>query len=147
MIAHLAKYRSLLPTLAGLFELADAVADGTGLGSEVSINLEHARTAAAYCDYLRSHAHRVYGCIVSPEVGAAQELCRHIKAGDLSNPFTTRDVYRKCWRDLDVPEKVRPALKVLTEYGWLRLVELDPKSGRPTELWSINPKANRDGNK
>jgi putative DNA primase/helicase len=63
MVAHLAKYRSLMPVLAALFELADWAA-GLGGGDEISI--DHSKQSAACCEYLESHAHRVYSCVVSP---------------------------------------------------------------------------------
>ena len=66
---YLAKYRSLMPSLALLFELAD---DGRD-----KISLQHAKQAAAWCDYLESHARRIYSMIVSPERQAANELGRH----------------------------------------------------------------------
>lgn len=58
MVAHLSKYRSLMPTLALLFELADSVASSSGISEDKTVTLVHARQAAAFCDYLESHAHR-----------------------------------------------------------------------------------------
>jgi hypothetical protein len=48
-----------MPALALLFELAD--------GGVESVSLEHARQSAAFCDYLESHARRIYSMIISPE--------------------------------------------------------------------------------
>jgi hypothetical protein len=93
MVAHLSKYRSLMPTLALLFELADAMMSSSGISEGKTVNLVHAKQAAAFCDYLESHAHRVYACISSSETRAARDLARHIQSGDLPNPFTTRDCY------------------------------------------------------
>jgi putative DNA primase/helicase len=146
MIAHLAKYRSLMPTLAALFELTARIDSGAGINSEVVISLESACQAGAYCEYLKSHAHRVYGCLVSPEVGAAQELSRHIRARHLPDLFTTRDVYRPHWRGLDVPEKAKAALEVLEGAGWIRRLELSQSPGRPADLWAINPEVYARGN-
>jgi hypothetical protein len=75
---HLAKYRSLMPSLAGLFELADHVAAGKGFGNEIDISLDHAKQAAAFCEYLEEHIHRVYACVISPETRSARELARQI---------------------------------------------------------------------
>jgi hypothetical protein len=142
IVSHLAKYRSLMPTLAGLFELADCVAEGKEL-TDIRISLDHARQAAAFCGYLESHAHRVYACLVSPEIGAARELAEHIVAGHLKEVFTTRDVYNKGWAGLDLPDRARAALRLLEDSDWLRQIErLEPAaSGRPSELWEVNPKA------
>ena len=119
-VGHLSKYRSLMPTLAGLFELADRVTESPALGEEVSISLDHASQAAAFCEYLESHALRVYGCVESPECHAARELARHIQAKDLPEAFKTRDVYLKGWSGLATPERVREALGILEDSGWVR---------------------------
>ena len=145
LIAHLSKYRSLLPSLAGLFELADIAAGGGDLSGEVSISLDHARQAAAFCHYLETHARRAYGCMVSPEMAAARELARHLSAGDLPDTFTTRDVYRRGWSGLTQPEQARKALELLADSEWVRQLEPTPSvtGGRPTETWQINPGVNR----
>lgn len=103
LVSHLAKYRSLMPSLAALFELADAD-DNAAL-----ISLEHARQAAAWCEYLESHARRIYSMLISPERQAAAELGRRIQAGwkRTEGLFSLRDVYRNEWRGLSTPEAVR----------------------------------------
>jgi hypothetical protein len=143
MIAHLSKYRSLMPSLAALFELADKAAAGSELTGHITVSVEHAKQAAALCEYLESHAHRVYACVVSPECRAARELARHIRSGDLSDPFKTRDVYLRGWSGLDNPERVRGALELLEEAAWVRREETSKSQigGRPSETWRINPKA------
>src|SRR5262249_21155805 len=64
LISHLSKYRSLMPSLALLFHLAEA---GEGRGADM-VSLRQAQQAAAWCDYLESHARRVYSCIVTPQL-------------------------------------------------------------------------------
>jgi len=58
IVAHLSKYRSLVPSLAALFELADRAAAGD-VPQETDISLDHTQQAVGFCDYLESHAHRV----------------------------------------------------------------------------------------
>jgi putative DNA primase/helicase len=138
MVAHLSKFRSLMPVLAGLFELSDWASE---LGGGEEISLSHARQAAGLCEYLESHARRVYSCIVSPELRAARELARHLTAGELgSQRFTLRQVYQHDWAGLTVPTRVRAAIEILQEAGWLRPAEPDGGPGRPTEAFLINPK-------
>jgi hypothetical protein len=145
MLAHLSKYRSLMPALAALFELADRAASEGALEGNVLVNLEHTKQAAAMCEYLESHAKRVYSCIVSPEHRAARELLRHIEAGDLKNPFRTRDVYLKGWTGLDTPDRARSASKLLEDAGWVREEDAakSERGGRPSETWQVNPKVAR----
>jgi putative DNA primase/helicase len=142
LVSHLAKYRSLMPSLAGLFELADLVASGGELGEERFISLEHARQAAAFCEFLQSHANRVYSCTVAPEKGAAIALLGHLKKGTMPETFTTREVYQKGWSGLDTPEDARRALGVLERHIWIERADTQPTTagGRPTEAWVCNPR-------
>jgi putative DNA primase/helicase len=146
LVGHLSKYRSLLPSLAGLFELADLVVERGALEGEALISLDHTRQAAEFCDYLETHARRVYGCMVSPEMASARELARHLSAGDLPDTFTTRDVYRRGWSGLTQPEEARKALELLNDSAWVQQQEVPPSilGGRPTEMWKINPKVSRN---
>jgi putative DNA primase/helicase len=139
LTAHLAKYRSLMPSLALLFALAD--------GGEEAVGLSHAQQAAAWCAYLESHARRVYSCVISPALRAAAELGRRIAGGwrAREETFTVRDVYRPQWSGLDTPELARTAIGVLEDAGWARRIALDygADGGRPSEAYSINPRTRR----
>ena len=48
LVAHLAKFRSLLPSLAGLFELADRAAGTAPLSGEIAISLVHTQQAGHF---------------------------------------------------------------------------------------------------
>jgi putative DNA primase/helicase len=141
LVGHFSKYRSLMPTLAGLFELADRVSEAKGLSGHFLITLNHAKQAAAFCDYLESHARRVYSCVIGPECRAARELARHIQAKDVVENFTTRSIYLNGWSGLDTPDRVRGALSLLEDAAWVRRIESasPPSGGRPSETWLINP--------
>lgn len=137
LVSHLAKYRSLMPSLALLFELADGGSD--------TVSLSHAQQATAFCDYLESHARRIYSMHISPEREAAAELGRHLAARWKAEEgvATTREVYRNCWTGLDTAEKVRAALEILADAGWVRCVQPAAANGRPSETFAINPKVMR----
>jgi putative DNA primase/helicase len=140
LVCHLSKYRSLMPSLALLFELADAAADNR---ATQSVSLRHAQQAAAWCEYLESHARRIYSCVVTPQLRAARDLASKIKRGQLAGPFSLRDVYLKGWSGLDTPEAVRQAVEVLEDAGWIRSLPStpSPSGGRPGAKYDINPKA------
>jgi putative DNA primase/helicase len=146
LVAHLSKYRSLLPTLAALSELADRAAMGH-LDSDVLIDQVHTEQAIALCAYLESHAKRMYGCVVSPDMAAARELARHLQLGELPSKFTTRDVYRRGWCGMTQPDQARNALELLADSGWVRQLEMVPTliGGRPTAQWESNPRIRRHG--
>jgi len=132
--AHLAKFRSLLPSLALLFHLLDA-ADGGPVSEAATLR------AAAWCDYLESHAQRLYSSALDPALDAARELDRHLLRGDLSDPFTARDVYRHCWRLLDRNGTVQ-ALEYLADAGRIAGREADT-GGRSSVEWRLNPTLRR----
>jgi putative DNA primase/helicase len=66
--SHFMKYRSLFASLALVFEAVDFV-DGESSGQRVGAH--SALRAAAWCDYLESHAMRVYSPILDTASAAA----------------------------------------------------------------------------
>jgi putative DNA primase/helicase len=137
--SHLAKYRSLMPSLALLFHLVDVV-DGAPSGP---VSVEAARRAVEWCDFLEEHARRVYDCVTTPDLEAPSALAEKIKDGALPSPFTPRDVYRRCWAKLDSREAVHRAVAVLEDHGWLRSVETRETGGAPRVDIYIHPRLPR----
>jgi len=127
--SHLAKYRKLCPALALLIHLAE--------GNNGSVTESAMIKAAAWCEYLETHAARAYAATLQPDITAAHALAAKIKAGALSNPFKPKDAYRKHWRGLDKGQATK-AIAALEDYGWLRVERVDT-GGRPSELCHINP--------
>jgi hypothetical protein len=130
-----------MPSLALLFELAEWAAGNSGMDT---VSLEHARKAAAWCEYLESHARRVYSCVVTPQLRAARELAEKIEKRKVGADgcFCCRDVYLKGWSGLDSPEALKQAAEVLQDAGWVRelLGESGPLGGRPSNRLAVNPK-------
>ena len=135
--SHLAKYRSLMPTLALIFHLVE-VADGTASGD---VSEQAALMAAAWCEYLESHAGRIYGGAVAPGMEQAREIVKHIRRGAIQDGSTARDVLRHHWAKLSTIEDVRAGISMLSDYGWL-LIEKTDTGGRPSEKIRFNPRAN-----
>jgi putative DNA primase/helicase len=146
LVSHVSKYRKLMPALALLFELADrAAAEEITNGPGLSVSLEHTKQAAAFCDYLESHAVRIYSCVTTPRMRAARELADKIKSRKVgaNGFFKFRDVYLKGWSGLDTPEAVRLATQVLEDAGWIREVNGEPRpssGGRPSLRYQVNPR-------
>lgn len=129
MEAHLAKFRSLVPTLALLIHLADSPQGGPV--THVAL-----MTACAWAEYLESHAARLYSQSLAPGTAAAIELDKHLK--DLPDGFTARDVYTRNWHRLN-RESTYAALQVMEDYGRIR-GEQAAGPGRPTTRYVVHPK-------
>lgn len=142
MQAHLAKYRSLMPSLALLFSLAD--------GNLQSVCLRHAQLASDWCEYLEAHADRVYASLTDPAKSAAIVLSRKLAKGwrRAEGFFTLRDLYRNCWAGLKEPDEARAAMRILEDYGWVRKETSTSATGRPSEAYAINLRieAQHEGN-
>lgn len=141
LVSHLSKYRKLMPALALLCELAERGTSGNG---RETVSLEHAWKAAAWCEYLESHARRVYSCVVTPQLRAARELAEKIRTRKVGTDgfFSCREVYLKGWSGLDSPEAVKQAAEVLQDAGWVRDLsgESGPFGGRPSNRYAVNPR-------
>ncbi len=139
MESHLAKYRSLMPSLSLIFHLVSVV-DGCEPVGPVSENA--AKMAVAWCSYLESHAARIYGGTTSPGMESAKEIIKHIRRGDIKDGDTVRSIYRgREWSKLTGPEEVKAGLSVLEDYDWLTVEKVtNSKGGRPSEAVKLNPK-------
>jgi putative DNA primase/helicase len=134
MESHLAKFRSLVPSLALLAHLADDP-DGGAVGVAALTR------ALAWSEYLESHARRIYSPALSPELFVALELAKRLPG--LPEPFTARDVYQRHWRGLDM-EGTRNAIQVLVDFNHLRENQEGlPAPGRPTVRYEVHPALRR----
>jgi putative DNA primase/helicase len=136
--SHFMKYRSLFASLALIFEAVDFVGGVEGAGKAVS--KYSALRAAAWCEFLESHAMRVYSPTLDVETRAAKTLLDRVHMGDVEHGAKVRDIYRKQWSQLTTPEEVAAAIEVLEEHGWVRLATAKPKGGgRPSEVLQVHP--------
>jgi hypothetical protein len=110
--------------------------DGTAEGR--AVDAEAALRAAAWCEYLRTHAERLYSSAQNPAMEAARALLKHIRKGEVRDGFPVREIYRKQWAKLSSPETVYKAAEVLEEFGWLR-VESIKTGGRSTKKVHLHP--------
>jgi Protein of unknown function (DUF3987) len=128
--SHLAKYRSLVPSLALLIHLADG---GHGPVGEAAT-----RKAIGWVAYLESHARRVYAIVINTATIAGKALAKRIRRGDLHDGFTLRDIYRKHWAGLSEKQAVEQAVDLLLDLGWLKEV-VEETGGKPKTRYRINP--------
>ncbi len=138
MESHLAKYRKLVPCLALVFHLIE-MADDTATGD---VSERAFIQAAAWGEYLESHAVRIYDAAISFDMAAARELLKHILAGEIKDGEAPREIYRHHWAKLATAEDVKLALEILQDYDWLT-VNKTVTGGRPSEVILLNPKVKK----
>lgn len=132
--SHLAKYRSLVPSLALLIHLAEAETFG-------AIGLPALVKALEWAKYLESHARRIFAASIGDDQGA-RTLADKIIDGQLGDEFTARQVHQRHWSGLTAKEDVEDAVGLLTDLGWLH-ERVEKTGGRPKSTFAINPKIER----
>ncbi|NJL26396.1 MAG: DUF3987 domain-containing protein [Thermoanaerobaculia bacterium] len=130
--SHLAKYRSLMPSLALLFHLVDE-----GL-TPTSVSLRAAQCAADWCEFLEAHARKIYAPELRTDRVAAHALAEKVRQGVITSGMTLRDLYTAGWARLKTLESVLEGMAVLAEHGWARIETLRT-GGRPTKIIEVNP--------
>jgi hypothetical protein len=135
--SHLAKYRSLMPTLALVFYLIDEAAKTPAM-TKGAVGEAHVRLAADWCDFLEVHARKLYAVELHAGASAAHALAARINGGAVFDGQSVRDLYRAQWAGLRTPERVLLGLNELTDLGWLR-VEFVMTGGRPTQVVRLHP--------
>jgi putative DNA primase/helicase len=130
LAAHLGKYPKMVCALALLCHLADGL---TGPVTNRAVE-----RALAWAKLLESHARRIYASLAHANIVAARALRRRLQRGDLSSPFTVREVYRKGWAHLADREAAQAAADVLEARNWLRSEMLET-GGRRTVVYHAHP--------
>ena len=135
--SHLAKYRSLVPSLALIFHLVEnykkASFDTTELIGADSVTL-----AIKWSDFLEAHAKKIYANALFPNLSAAHALASRIAKNELEDKASMRSIYRRHWTMLDSLDKLEAAISILEEANWVR-VETVKVSSTTTEILRINP--------
>ncbi|WP_411671029.1 YfjI family protein [Acinetobacter baumannii] len=141
---HLSKFGKLMPALALIFHLIDSVQLGERIGG---ISLACVEMAIKWCDYLESHARRIYGMVLHSATFKANALGMKLKKLSIndswrSDGFSPRELHRKNWKGLTELNAVNEALEVLVDYEWLNELEIESthRGGRPSKRYLINPK-------
>ena len=129
--SHLAKYRKLVPALALLTHLADRE---TGPVSELAM-----LRAVTWAEYLETHARRAYSAGSVAETAAGKAILARLRKGDLTGPFTARDVHQRDWSNLTDRDQVQSGLDLLSDLDWLA-AETQRTGGRPRTLYHVNPR-------
>jgi putative DNA primase/helicase len=149
--SHLAKYRSLMPSLALIFHLVSFVSTGraevessaeeAGDAAGAAVSLDSARLAAAWCEFLEAHARKIYAAETSAGPLAARALAEKITSGAVDDGIPVRVIARAQWTGLAAPGSVQAAIATLTGLGWCRVeAELPDGRGRAAHVLRLNPR-------
>lgn len=130
--SHLSKYRSLMPSIALLLELAENP-------QALTVSEHQASKAVQWCQYLESHAFRLFSGAISREAINAQLIFDRRER--LPKEFTARDIHQKRWTGLAEAEAVKEALDLLIEHHYIAERQIDTR-GRPSVVHVWNPKIN-----
>jgi hypothetical protein len=130
MESHLAKFRSLIPSLALILHLLD--------GDVGPVTLTAIEKAIQWDTYLESHARRLYAGVTDSSALAAKMLAARIQRGEVQDDFAARDVYHKDWTGLD-RKRTEEAIDVLLSLNWLE-ERKETTTGRPKTRYVMNPK-------
>ncbi|NPT60490.1 DUF3987 domain-containing protein [Paraburkholderia elongata] len=128
--SHYGKYRSLVPSLALIFHLAE--------GRSGPVDETALYRAIGWAAFLKKHAARIYHYSIRSDARAACALGDAIKEGKLEDGFALRDVRRKCWSGLTSPLLCQQAIEILVEHHWLSMERVET-NGKVTERCRINP--------
>ncbi|WP_022851529.1 YfjI family protein [Limisalsivibrio acetivorans] len=138
---HISKYESLLPSLALIFHLTDICSENF----EKNISVESLKLAIQWCEYLESHAMRLYDINEDYIYNVSKSLSKKLRNedNDLPTPFKVADIKRKGWSMLENTEVIKDALEYLEQLNWIKSVKptnRGSKGGRPQGLdYYINP--------
>lgn len=139
IIQHLSKYRKLMPALSFIFHVIDLAGGQTKRGK---ISKECAIRAICWCEYLESHARRIYEMALNVSTQAASVLSKRIEQGKLDPIFTIRDITRKGWSVIGQDtELAKSACEELIKAGWIREKITPPtKTNKGKTEYVINPR-------
>lgn len=134
--SHFQKYTKLIPALALVFAHIDTPNNGYWVEEK-----ELAR-ALAWGEYLRTHAIRIYQSATQPQTIGAKTILKKIQAKVLVDGFTAREIAQRQWAGLGDVEAVKKSLALLVDYEYivLQVHSTNPKGGRPSEKYLVNPR-------
>mgnify|MGYP000559476027 CR=1 FL=1 len=126
--AHLSKYPSLMASIALIIHVSEH-------GPTGDVSEKSALKALAWCEYLESHARRVYSLVIDTTCGAKSLVSR---LGNLNNPFKIGDINNKGWSSLKNTEEIKRALDTLCQHGYLHAIK-EKTSTKPKTFYYIHP--------
>lgn len=139
--SHLAKFRSLMPSLALMFWILESP---DNINARGMVSLPATAKAIEWCAFLEKHAIKAYAIGQNAQIIAAKKLVQCVEKGFLADGMAVRSIYRKQWAQLGAPHLVEAALETLEELGWLRIINAVVQGSRTKKI-ELHPKFRRSG--
>jgi hypothetical protein len=129
--SYLSKYRSLMPSLALIFEIIRMK------GVPLDVSAESTKLAVLWADLLETHMHKIL-CMGQTIEGSAKLLLAKIQHEELYDGMKVREIYRKEWKGMGTIELTDSVLSILETHGIIKRT-IRATGGRPSEVILINP--------
>ena len=137
--SHIGKFPGFVVRISNILAHLDWAA-GDNADHVSNIEKSHVARACHFVgEYLRPHAYRAYGAAKLPaEINAAKSVAEVIKKEKIKR-FKARDIQNRKRSGLTKAPKVKAALGILIEAGWIREIKAK-QGGRPAITYAVNPK-------
>jgi hypothetical protein len=104
------------------------------------VTLEILKAALEAQTYYLAHARRCYDSIVGGAVSDAEVILNLVRQKRLTKRFKAQDIYHQGLGGLSDSVRVRAALELLQDYGWLASEKDGGATGRRNEFWVVYPR-------
>ena len=134
------KLVSAVARLTGLFHVVDHA--NMAAPWEMAIGRDSVERAIRLGEYLIQHARATYAAMgADPVIADAKHLLTWITREEKTH-FTKRDAFEGTKGRFRRVEAMEPALRLLTEHGYIRQRELENRAGpgrKPSPIYDVNP--------
>ncbi|MBS0651074.1 MAG: DUF3987 domain-containing protein, partial [Verrucomicrobia bacterium] len=110
------------------------------VGSE-EVCLDTLQSALQIQSYYLDHARRCYESVSGGSVADAEIILDLLRQKRLHHRFKAQDIYHQGLGGLSDSARVRAALDLLKDYGWVALEKIGGESGRDSQYWNLHPRA------
>jgi len=140
--SHFGKYAKLMPSLALLIHIADC-AIKTPDKMLTKVSEEATRKAVKWCEYLETHARRIYSMGESAGMDAAKKIIDLVVDNKIPDTFSIGELQRKNLAGLK-GEQAKQAMELLEAYGWaISSTEKHATGGRPSISYKLHPQVKK----
>ncbi len=138
--SHLSKYKSLIPSLALIFEVCDTPNIKDSI-NDIKVGEVSLMRSFAFVEYLEKHVMRIYDISTKPHIEMSRLILDKIRDEKLTSPFTNRDVSRPQWRGLTNSKHTSNSLGYLVSEGYLKEASTTPsiRGGVVKNKYYIHP--------